>query len=301
MAVGDLWFGNATLFAAVQAPPSMVADRAGWFDRLGLENGGQAVDRAAAAARQIRMTYPWTDAGEPSSAELFEEFRSGEHGPGPFYLANLAAYDRNLFEPRFASPMLCEVGWPSSVAGSVSFSATAANSYRQPWRKGTWSVTTPANASPATDASIPFTVIPVPPEYTLHLGCTGTATGTAVVRVESYANGATSADATTDLTLLSETGATRLNATVDGGSYAFAKVFVTRTSSADSTITPISMMAQLWPSGMTPAMTGPHVRGKGWSALEFGDEVMSVEFTDSSDGRHYQGLTVRLDEVGAWQ
>jgi hypothetical protein len=89
-----------------------------------------------------------------------------------------------------------------------------------------------------------------------------------------------------------------MNATVAGSSYAFAKVFLSRTSSAASTVTPISMLAQL--ALTTPALTGSHVRGKGHTGLEFTDEVMPEQYTDASTGRHYKALSVRLGEVGGW-
>lgn len=191
-----------------------------------------------------------------------------------------------------------ELGWPNVGATTASWGATAANSYKQPSRKGTWNITTASGATPLTDATIPYVIIPIHPSYTLHLGVTGAATGTGVVRVESWVNGAASAGATASLTLLSETGATRLNATVAGSTYAYAKVYMTRTSAATSTVTPISMMAQL--ALTTPTLTGVHRRGKGHTGLMF-DGAPSEEYLDASPGRHYKALSVRFREVGAWR
>ena len=300
MSVGDLWFGNTELFSAIVAPPQITADRVGYYESMGFENGGAASARSNAGAADIRLTYPWLEVTDAGSATLFSEYRAGEYGEGDFYLANPSAYDLNVLEPRWASPRLVELDHPNIYATDPSWGATAANSYKQPARKGTWSVTTAANATPLTDTTIPFTIIPIPPEYTLHIGCTGAATGTAVVRVESWVNGAAAAGATADLTLLSETGSTRMNATVLGATYAYAKVFITRTSSAASTITPISMMAQLHLAAASPTLTGLHVRGRGWGGLDFSDEVVPVTMTDVSSGRHYESLTVRFSEVGPW-
>lgn len=301
MSVGDLWFGNSELYSAIVAPPQMSADREGYFEGMGFENGGREVARSNNAARRVRLDYPWTEAGDSDSAGAFIDYRAGEYGEGLFWLPNPGAYDRNLFEPRWASPRLVELDAPNIYATDPTWGATAANSYSQPARKGTWDVTTAANATPLTDTTIPYTIIPIPPEYTLHLGCTGAATGTAVVQVESWANGGAAAGASASLTLLAETGSTRLNATVAGSSYAYAKVFITRTSAVASTITPISMMAQLHLASASPTLTGSHVRGRGWGGLEFSDETVPVTMTDASTGRHYESLSVRLDEVGPWR
>lgn len=300
MSVGDLWFGNGEKFTAISAPPRISVDAVGYYESDGGESGGRWSARSFAAAKRIGLVYPWMAADEVGSAERFFDYRSGERGAGPFWLANPDGYDRNMFEPRWASPRLVELDAPNISAAGPVWAATASNSYDQPARKGTWAVETAANATPLTDATIPFTIIPIPPEYTLHLGCTGAATGTAVVRVESWADGASSAGASASLMLLSETGSTRMNATVAGATYAYAKVFITRTSSAASTITPISMMAQLHPAAASPTLTGLHQRGRGWGGLDFASDVVPMTLDDVSTGRHYQGLSVEFDEVAPW-
>lgn len=300
MSATDLWFGNLSSWQLVPAPPTIQGDRSGYFEKIGFENGGQAVARSFAHAREFTLSYPWLEAADTVTADLFNEYRSGEYGVGPFWFADPIAYDTNMFPPHWASPALYERSWPNIGAAVPTFGATAANSYRQPARKGTWAVTSAANATPLTDATIPYTVIPIPPTHTLNIGCTGAATGTGVVTVESWANGAAAAGATANLTLLSETGSTRMNATVAGSSYAFAKVFLTRTSGAVSTVTPISLMGQLWLTGSSPTLTGSHVRGKGHTGLEFMDESMVEQYLDASSGRHYKALTVQLGEVGGW-
>lgn len=300
MTAGDLWFGNTEQFTPIFAPPTINVESAGYYESTGGENGGRWSARSYSAAKRLELVYPWTPAEELTSAERFLDYRSGERGAGLLWMPNPDAYDRNLFEPRFASPRLVELDAPNIYTTTPSWGATGANSYDQPARKGTWAVTTAANATPLTDTTIPYTIIPIPPTYTLHIGATGAATGTAVVRVESWVNGAAAAGATASLTLLAETSSTRMNATVSGGTYAYAKVFLSRTSSAASTITPISMMAQLHLTGVTPTLTGLHQRGRGWGGLDFADEVVPVELQDASTGRHYQGLTVKFDEVGPW-
>jgi len=301
----DLWFGNEELFQLVPAPAQISVERKGFFEDFATESGGLVVQRSHAGAKSLELTYPWADAFGANSVEVISEYRQGEHGSGLVYVSDPMAYDTNLFPPWWASPRLIEdefpVGWPNISTGTPSWGVTAANSYLQPSRKGTWTVTTAANATPLTDATIPFVIIPIPPTHTLHLGCTGAATGTAVVRVESWVNSAAAAGSATSLTLLAETGSTRMNATVAGSTYAYAKVFISRTSSAASTITPISMMAQLHLAADSPTLTGSHVRGKGQAGLRFADDAMPEEYTDASTGRHYKALSTRLVETQPWE
>lgn len=305
MSAEDLWFGNEELFQLVTAPATMSAAREGYFDQFKGSNGGQVVERSSAGALNLELGYPWGDAYGDGTLEVFSDYRNGEYGSGLVHVADPMAYDTNLMPPWWASPRLIEymfpVGWPNISPAVPSWAATAGNSYKQPARKGTWAVTVAANATPLTDATIPYVIIPIHPDRTLHFGCTGAATGTAVVKVESWVNGATSAAVSTSATLLAETGSTRLNLTVSGSSYAYAKIFITRTSSAASTITPISMMAQLHLTGSSPTLAGSHVRGRGQAGLEFADTAIPQEYLDASAGRHYKALSLRLKETQPWR
>ena len=108
-------------------------------------------------------------------------------------------------------------------------------------------------------------------------------------------NGATSPANTSSLTLLSETGATRLNETLSGASYSWARIFYTRTSSAASTLTPISMMAQLWPIGVTPELNGPHLPGEGHTQLQFSDSAIIEDYVYMYPPQ--KGISTILKEV----
>lgn len=303
MAATDLWLGTTELFQLVAAPTRINADRVGHFDSFNARNGGGLVERSQAGQAIYELVYDWSDTGVAASAQVLTDYRRGEYGAGFIYFADPMTYDQNVLPPWWASPRLVEQdfpsGWPNIYPGTPSWDATAANSYSQPARKGTWTITTAANATPLTDTTIPYIIVPIPPTHTLNLGCTGAATGTGVVRVESWVNGAAAAGATASLTLLSETGSTRMNATVSGATYAYAKVFLTRTSSAASTVTPISLMGQLAIS--TPTLTGIHVRGTGAAGLRFSDSGQPEVYTDASTGRHYKSLTVHLAETQPWE
>jgi|GEM_PF-6265822 len=306
MAVGQLWFGIVNgarnYFQWVPQPQLPVGShRAGYVETLEYENGGIGVARSHGYHRVFDFNFPVEEASGTEGLDVYAQFAGGFYGDGWISFADPMYYEQNLLPPHWASPALSELDWPEPAQGSVSWGGTAANSYRQPPRKGTWTITTAANASPLTDATIPFVIVPIPPTHTLHLGFTGAATGTAVTRVESWVNGAASAGATVDVTQIGETSSTRLNLTVAGATYAFAKVYLTRTSSAASTITPISAMAQLWPAGVSPTLTGVHVPGRGHTGLRFADGAAAEDYRGVFGGVPYRGLSTRLVEVGAWR
>ncbi len=179
---------------------------------------------------------------------------------------------------------------------------TAANSYNVPDYSGVFNIISPPNAYPTgfnTFGDIPFALIPIPPGYTLWLGAYGSATGTAVVRVHTFVSpGEPTAPITsTALTLLSPTGAVRLNASFSGSSYEFVKVFLQRTSTAASTITLAGMMAQLWPTGVTPVLSttgGQFVPGQGHRGLKFTDDAVVESYVMTN--RHLKGLSTTLVE-----
>lgn len=207
-------------------------------------------------------------------------------------------------------------GWLGTAHASASYlylakssptiSATATNSFQVPTLSATYNITSAPNAYPTagnTLGAIPYAIIPIPPGYTLHMGATGSATGTAQVTVHLFnapGNPASPALATS-LTLLSATGSTRLNASWSGSSYQYAKVFLSRTSTAASTITLSSMMAQLWPTGYSPTLTGNFIPGQGHLGLMFADNanVESYQIVDMNRNVpiHYKGLSTRLVEA----
>ncbi len=207
-------------------------------------------------------------------------------------------------------------GWKGAVNASTSYmyvarniptiTATPANSFNLPQFQGTWDVTSVPGAYPTvagTYGDVPYAIIPIPPTHTLHMGITGSATGTARVLVQLFNTPADEAVPvlTTTVTLLSSTGSTRLNHSWSGASYQFAKVYINRSSDVASTITLSSMMAQLWPTGVSPALTGNFIAGQGHRGLKFADDATVESYVIVDPNRnvpvHYKGMSTRLVEA----
>jgi hypothetical protein len=259
------------------------------------ENGGADVSRS----KQYRKQYSFNFSGPSKDLDgvgIYNKFASGFYGDGLFHFADPYAFETNLFSAAWASPVLIEQGWKNIYDTTPTFDNTAANAYNQPTRTPTWSVTSAANAVPATANGIFY--VPIPPDHTLNIGASGTATGTAKLRVVPINTNGTDATAV-DLTLLSATASTRMNATFAGSSYQAVKVYITRTSTAASTITLTSLMARMILTGRTLTLTGSHAPGEGHTGLEFTDDARVEDYIYMYPPR--KGMSTTLLEVGAWR
>lgn len=264
--------------------------RSRYVETIEFENGGGDAVRS----KQYRVEYPFEFAGlahEVEGIDAFGKLASGFYGDGLMHFAHPANFQTNIFAAAWASPGLIEQGWTSIYANEPTFTDTASNSYSQPPRSAVFIVDTEVDA-----VGRKFTIA-IPPSHTLHIGASGSATGTAVVRVRPI-NPDGAYATVTDLTLLSATGATRMNSTFSGSSYQAVEVYITRTSLVDSTLTLASMIAQLYRTGFTPTVTA-HVAGAGTTGMEFVDDAVVEEYTYMFPPR--KGISTTLIEVEAWR
>lgn len=294
-----IWFGipgvKMQWCPAPLAAPE--ASNINFVESLAFENGGADVSRS----KQYRKQYAFSFSGlseELNGIGVYNKYASGFYGDGLFYFADPYAFETNLFPAGWASPGLIEQGWQSiSDSSTVVYQNTSANSYNQPPRKARFTISQTANSVPVKSNSI--VRIPIPPTHTLNMGVSGAATtGTPVVRVVPINTDGTDASPV-DLTLLTDTSATRMNATFAGSSYQAVKVYFTRTTTASSTLTITSMMARLVETGSSLTLTGNHMPGEGHTGLEFLDDARVETYTYMYPPR--KGLSTTLVEVGAWR
>ena len=262
---------------------------------INFENGGADVSRS----NQYRKVYDFSFSGLSEDLEgigVYNKFASGFYGTGLFYFSDPYAWETNLFPAGWASPGLELYGWKRIYDGGASNPLTVSNVYSQPKYSATYNVRIAANSVPVEGNSVVYLVIP--PTHTLHVGASGTKTGTAVLRVVPINADGTDGTAV-DLTLLDPAGATRMNASFAGSSFQAVKIYVTRTSGASSTITLTSMMARMVLTGRSISLTGPHMPGEGHTGLEFADDARVEIYTYMYPPM--KGLSTTLVEVGAWR
>lgn len=289
--MAGLWFGNRERTEYLKcALQEIGVDNTGYSEGLNYVNGGAGVVRSYASSRSYDLSWR----GTPDELNPIKAWQQGVWGVGPYFLADPMTFSTNMFPPNWATPRLIEVGdWKNIYTSEPSFSDTASNSFDQPIRSATWDVNETSYAEP----SIKCTLL-IPPDQTLHLGFSGSVTGTGRVGVQPINLDGT-LGSPTSLTALSPTGSTRLNATFSGASYRAVRVFLT--SSGASTVTITSMLARLYPAGVVPDLTGKHTPGDGIMGLEFTSGVSETYYHTESNGLPARkGASVKLQEVEPW-
>lgn len=290
--VKQIWFGIPTVKMQWCPAPKAGAQvsNIGSVQTMAFENGGADVVRSS----QTRKQYTFNFAGPSKDLDgisVYSKYASGFYGSGLIYFADPYSFETNLFPPAWASPGLIEQGWESIYSIQPTFTNTATNSYSQPRRSATFTIGVVQNT--------PRAYIPIPPDHTLNIGASGSVlTGTAVVSVRPINTDGTLATAV-NLTLLDPTASTRMNATFAGSSYQAVYVELGRTTSAASTISLTSMMAQLYKTGTSPVLPTNHMYGEGHTGLVFTDEARVENYTYIDPPR--KGMNTTLLEVGAWR
>ena len=289
----QMWFGIPGVH--LQWVPAPIIDstvtRKRHIESIQFENGGGDARRS----HQYQMEYGFNFNGlahEVEGIDAFNRFAQGFYGDGLIHLAHPAAFETNLFSAAWASPGIIEQGWKSIYPNTAIMSMTGSSTRLQPRRTAIWNITTDPGV-----AARKFTIV-IPPTHTLHLGASGLVTGAGVVRVQPYNTDYTAGTAV-DLTLLSQSGSTRMNTTFDGATYSSVDIFLTRSSAIASTVTLTSMMGQLYKTGTSPALPSNHYQGEGSTGLMFMDDAIVETYSYMYPPR--KGISTILTEVGAWR
>ena len=293
----QLWFGIPT--KKMQWTPAPLSDsesaRLFYTEQIKFENGGGDASRSTAYQMSYQFQFNAPIKGS-EGLNVYNKFASGYYGEGLIHFADPYAFETNLFSAAWASPGLIEGDWPNIYTANPSFANTAANVYDQPLRTATWNITGTAATAPMGERNV-FTLA-VPEGYTLRLGASGSATGDGKVYYQTIAANGTLGTPTA-LTLLAATSATRLNTSIASTSAVAVRIFLGRSAATTSTVTLTSMLAQLWPTGVTPTLTGNHIPGDGHTGLMFVDEARAESYVYINPPR--KALSTELVEVGAWR
>lgn len=289
----SLYFGNLENFQYVKCMlTEMPSNTVGYSEVVNLQSGGANVFRSWGRHKEFDVSWK----GTMDEVGVFSDYADGVYGTGHLFFTMPSAERSNLFAPNWAAPRLISLetnGWPEIYNAVSTTSTTAANSYNQP----------PVSVTYTTIATIPARkfLIPIPPDKTLHLGWSGSSTGAGAV----YYRPVTAAGATPTygtpvaLTPIVPTSSTRLNATIAGSAAVAVQVYLY----GAGTVTVASLMAQLWPTGASPTLTGVFKPGRGVSGLKWdGHPSWSVvQDTDSTNGsREFFTMNGTLVEIGSW-
>ena len=274
-----------------------------------LDRGGAYVSRSVGRHAEFDFSFGTREASGIDGLNVFQQYATGMwddyttvvdgYNPNNLkYFCDPMSARENLFSPHWAAPMLALTGDYPHIGESATHAATASNVYGQPTRTVTYSITHSANALPV-PTSQTF-LIPIPPGSTLYFGWSGSVTGTATIRAEAH-NASTGAIVATNVAPQTATGVTRMATSFNGNTYDYVVFGLARTSTATSTASVTSMMAQVYPNTYTPTLTGRHVAGVGQSGCEIsGDMIEEYVQADDFGQRRLKGLSFGMIEIGAW-
>jgi hypothetical protein len=290
----QMWMGIPTRHMQWVPCPTIdsTISRKRYLERIQFQNGGGDARRSPA----YQMEYNFNVSGpahEFEGIDAFNKFASGYYGDGLMYVAHPAIFEANMFSAAWASPGLIEAGWPNIYVNEPAFGSTEYNEYGQPLRTAVFNVDSTPDVPTKT-----FT-IPIPPTHTLHLGVSGTKTGSAVIKVNKIPAEGSAATGPSTLTLISPTSATRMNTTFSGEEYQAVQVYITRTAATVSTISLTSMMAQLYKTSVTPTLPTSHIMGAGSTGMMFADDAIVETYSYMYPPR--KGISTTLVEVEAWR
>ena len=301
----QMWFGTTQKMQLVRVPSQgMQRNRVGYSSTSQLENGGMYIYEPQLTKHlEYSMDFGTYEATAAAGLDIYAQYAQGFYGNGPFYFADPMYYDVNLFSYQWSAPGMSPRAYTLSGAGGVV--ATAANTVNQPVNSmQTFVADATANNVYDTTYYNP-TIIPIPPGYTLWLGWSGSAAANGVIRMEQWVSGAASPAASSNLTALSVTGTTRLNTSVASTSAEFVKIGYARSASGTgANVTVTSMVAQLWPTGFSPTLTGNFVPGEGNNGCKFIDSAVQETYIMRDNqyrNVHLKGLSFKMAEVGSWQ
>jgi len=292
---------NAKMSIVSAPDPGMTAASVGYTQTLEFENSGADVVENAAKRRVYSMDWNLRESSGATGLDLIRGYHQKLYGPGLIYFADPMNYSTNLLSPQWANPALVEQGWKTIGPTPIGYTNYSGGGTNQPRRIANFEYAGSANFVPTTANSI--MVLPIHPDNTLWVGFRALAAGGGVVRVRPILQSG-AYDTVVDLTLLSPASSTKLNSSFSGATYKAVEIYLSRTTGTlTSTMDIYSAIAQQWPTGYTPVLTGNWVPGAGANGCKFASDaiVESYVFADASYGvRHYKGMSIDLVETGPW-
>jgi len=261
--------------------------KVGWSSQMQYLNGGVGVRSSSGSHKEYQMTW---NSHSRDALRPISDYADGMYdtatGVNLLYFLDPVAMDKNVLPYLWSVPSQgISDGLTLTPGQDPTPVLTPTNSLGYPARSAVYK----ANLSSST------VWIPIPAGYTLWLGAHGSATGGAGV-VATPTSG-TASLTPQPLTMLSVTSTTRFNKSIDstvGDGVILSLANLGSLSTA--TVTLSGLMAQVLPTGVTPA-SGGFISGQGNSGCQFADKPTQ---TPRSAALDKIGMTARLIETGAW-
>jgi len=272
--------GKGAWIPCPQSP--MEAASEGISEETRLLNGGSYVVRTMGSRRKYDLIWSGTIAELQPVKDLFD----GVYGIGPYFFLDPMA-TKNVLPPHWATPSLSGGKlWPTLVNSAVPVIAatTISSVYTPPPFAASYTL---PSAIPLYAATTPKLLIPIPPTATLSLRLWGSVTGTATVQLRLT-------NRTTGAVTLSTLTPTAIGAitSLSGATYSHVEFFITKTTTAASTITLAAFVATVG----VPAVIW--AAGEGHSGVEFLGQLGHTNYQAMGLGRKIMAMAAV--EVGSW-
>lgn len=280
----QMWMATGQLGAWVPCPNSPLESVSeGVSTDTRLLSGGSFVHRSLSSRRQY--TPVWD--GSADELQPIQDLYNGIYGDGPFYFIDPAATS-NVLPPHWAAPMLSTNGMTlvKGVTG-VRSPTTVPATYNPPPFQVTYTLPT---ATPVFGDTTPRATVAIPPDRILNLRIWGSATGSALVRINAY-NRATGVGLAADY-VPSSVG---VQGIYTGAVVSHIEIWVTKLSTVLSTITLGAMRASINLVNTPPIVWSS---GKGISGVQFLGSLGHTTYQAVGVGR--ESMNATLVEVGSW-
>lgn len=275
------YMGTRQAMVEMTAPSvNMPSSKQGYFNKVDFLNGGTAIRRSVAAHKNYTMTW---NSMNRDDARVILDIADGVHGPGPVYIHDPMAVDRNVLPQWWATPSQGGYdGLPLNDGVRGEIVQTATNSLGFPAESIIYTVASGQTRD---------IWIPIPEGHRAHIGAFGSnGTGGTVVAtptINSINNGTP-----VTLTLMGVTDDSRFNQSFGAASYDGVMLSL----GGVGTLTLSGIMVQVLEEGVNPP-DGGFISGQGNSGLQF---VNQPTYTPYSSALDRVGVVVELAEYYGW-
>lgn len=272
-----------------------VTSRTGWIATGSFLNGGAYQQKSTTGHKEYQ--YGW-QRKDRDALRFITDLSNDVHGTGLIHWSPPESMDRNVLPVYHSIPRM--------AANEGSDSPSLIPGYRPAL------LSTPNNLNPGLPAKSagykilnePYVnpgqsiYIAIPPGYTLHFGAKGTARGSACFRVLKLDRTGQVVEYS-DLSLLDYDTNALTNLAVRGAQYGGVRIFLTRSTRDEASVTLSGLLAQILPDG-EPAPVGQFYSGDGHSGCRF-SSWPGMSLPGRIADKMGLGLTAQFTEVGAWE